>query len=139
MALAAVALWAGMAVVNSGCTQAQAGPFGGDKWDYVLIICTEVEKAGSITSSFDFTTPQEEGRELTIAEVAEKLKVSIRRKGAEKAPNTTDVLNGLGAQGWELVTFSESRVTTMTGSFQGTGGGTTGAFAKYRWILKRKA
>ncbi len=125
-----VATTALFAVIGSPPVQAQPpGAQGADKWEYgVLEYRHQAGKkadSGEIRYPVSWLTAAGEVREYGWEAVAEKLKVPAPTGDAPVTDKVAflklRVLNHLGSQGWELVSFDQ-------------GGGNA-----YLWTFKRKA
>lgn len=77
------------------------------KWEYGTITIPIAVRTGT-PGGYAWTTGREYVAGDNWKDLAEKLKVELKDKDAPTAKIRVQVLNHLGAQGWELVSHSET-------------------------------
>jgi len=109
-----------------------------EKWEYIAFNAFHKLRLSdnSVEESYELRTPSDVQEFSNIADAIRSLKIPMRRDDWEKNPTSTDLLNTLGSQGWELVNRTD--VMTQTGGLLDRVQYHFQVWTRESWTLKRR-
>lgn len=109
---AALGVW-----LSNTASRAQAAAAGNrEKWEYLTIT--------SVGNHLSFEAPDNVGDAASEKSLADQLGVKVLRTRGDKDVYVTDILNALGADGWELAVYSQAANSNRDTRY-------------HSWLLKR--